>query len=75
MQLAVLISQIKVNSMAVVHMKSPDACEQGKHSGGLSPMDNTLTNQIEQVLCTFTHSILVVLHYFVLYYAQKARIW
>ncbi|XP_026415750.1 SET and MYND domain-containing protein 4-like isoform X2 [Papaver somniferum] len=48
-QLAVLISQIKVNSMAVVHMKSPDACEQGKHSGGLSPMDNTLTNQIEQV--------------------------
>ncbi|RZC82663.1 hypothetical protein C5167_045450, partial [Papaver somniferum] len=48
-QLVVLISQIKVNSMAVVHMKSPDACEQGKHSGGLSPMDNTLTNQIEQV--------------------------
>ncbi|KAI3870267.1 hypothetical protein MKX03_029656, partial [Papaver bracteatum] len=48
-QLAVLISQIKVNSMAVVHMKSPDACEQGKHSGGLSPMDNTLTNQIKQV--------------------------
>ncbi|RZC77900.1 hypothetical protein C5167_002090 [Papaver somniferum] len=48
-KLAVLISQIKVNSMAVVHMKSPDACEQGKHSGGLSPMDNTLTNQIEQV--------------------------
>ncbi|KAI3963892.1 hypothetical protein MKW92_003748 [Papaver armeniacum] len=48
-QLVVLISQIKVNSMAVVHMKSPDAYEQGKHSGSLSPMDTTLTNQIEQV--------------------------
>ncbi|KAI3994063.1 hypothetical protein MKX01_012320 [Papaver californicum] len=48
-QLVVLISQIKVNSMAVVHMKSLDACEQGKHSVELSHMDNTLTNQIEQV--------------------------
>ncbi|MCL7047544.1 hypothetical protein MKW94_021380, partial [Papaver nudicaule] len=48
-QLVVLISQIKVNSMAVVHMKSPDACEQGEHSGELSHTDNTLTNQIEQV--------------------------
>ncbi|MCL7046476.1 hypothetical protein MKW94_018564, partial [Papaver nudicaule] len=47
-QLVVLISQIKVNSMAVVHMKSPDACEQGEHSGELSHTDNTLTNQIEQ---------------------------
>ncbi|OVA17151.1 SET domain [Macleaya cordata] len=48
-KLVVLISQIKVNSMAVVHMKSLDACELDEHCGKLSRMDDALTNNIEQV--------------------------
>ncbi|KAF9591803.1 hypothetical protein IFM89_007358 [Coptis chinensis] len=47
-QLVILISQIRVNSMAVVHMKSQDSYRTLGQSGS-SPSKDTLTTNIEQV--------------------------
>eukprot|EP00268_Persea_americana_P069527 TRINITY_DN9890_c0_g1_i10.p1 TRINITY_DN9890_c0_g1~~TRINITY_DN9890_c0_g1_i10.p1 ORF type:complete len:804 (-),score=133.22 TRINITY_DN9890_c0_g1_i10:707-3118(-) len=48
-QLVILLAQIKVNSMAVVHMKSSDTYMTLEQSGGLSGTENSLTSNIEQV--------------------------
>ncbi|KAI0513760.1 hypothetical protein KFK09_009790 [Dendrobium nobile] len=44
-----LISQIKVNSMAVVHMKSSDEPDLSKKSSDLSAIGNAFTSTVEQV--------------------------
>ncbi|XP_077223586.1 tetratricopeptide repeat (TPR)-like superfamily protein isoform X2 [Tasmannia lanceolata] len=48
-QLVILISQIKVNSMAIVHMKSLDAYGALGQSGKLSAIEDALISNVEQV--------------------------
>ncbi|KMT17392.1 hypothetical protein BVRB_2g038470 isoform A [Beta vulgaris subsp. vulgaris] len=45
----ILISQIKVNSMAIVRMKYADMCHPVNHSENLSLPGDTLTSNLEQV--------------------------
>ncbi|KAF8397071.1 hypothetical protein HHK36_018709 [Tetracentron sinense] len=49
MQLVILLSQIKVNSMAVAHMKSRDASRPLGQPRRLSPTEGALTSNVEQV--------------------------
>lgn len=48
-QLVILIAQIRVNSMAVVHMKSSEAYGALKQSGRLSQNEDPLITNVEQV--------------------------
>ncbi|KAL5720719.1 hypothetical protein ACHQM5_013360 [Ranunculus cassubicifolius] len=48
-QLVILVSQIRVNSMAVVHMKSQDSYWAQKRHGKISSHEDSLTSDIEQV--------------------------
>ncbi|PIA59746.1 hypothetical protein AQUCO_00400563v1 [Aquilegia coerulea] len=48
-QLVILICQIRVNSMAVVHMKSQESNWSLEHPGKLSPREVSFTSNIEQV--------------------------
>lgn len=50
MQCVMLLSQIKVNSMAIVRMKSLVVNEKVKQSGMLSSAGDALTSNVEQVL-------------------------
>ena len=50
MQCVMLLSQIKVNSMAIVRMKSLVVNEKVKQSGMLSSAGDALTSNVEQVM-------------------------
>ncbi|KAK9128247.1 hypothetical protein Syun_017044 [Stephania yunnanensis] len=48
-QLVIAMSQVKLNAMAIVHMKSTDAFWSMEQLGNLLRNKNTLTNNVEQV--------------------------
>lgn len=58
LQLVLLICQIKVNSMAIIHIKSTDEAEKFKKGQNFSAVNNVLSS-IEQVSLKISRSLLL----------------